>query len=72
MFDHAITMRLDKNTYDLLNELKKQLSLASKADVVRKSLKLWDTLLNIENKNNEIIIRSRKTLQEERLVLIDI
>jgi hypothetical protein len=70
MFDRTLTMRIDKATDDVLKRLTKDFN-SSKAEIVRKALRILKKLSDIQANHGEIIVKCPKTKKEIILILID-
>jgi len=69
MFDHCLTMRMDKSTNHLLEELIIEKNIPSRAEAVRRAIRLMHKLSQIEKNSGEIIISSSKTKEKKKLIL---
>jgi hypothetical protein len=70
MFDRTLTMRIDKATEDVLKRLIKDFN-SSKAEIVRKALRILKKLSDIQVNHGEIVVKCQKTKKEMILVLLD-
>ncbi len=68
MFDRGLNMRLDRNSDEILDQLLVDLNSPSKAEIVRRSLRLMNKLLQVEKDKGEIIVRF-KDQKDTRLIL---
>ena len=70
MFDRTLTMRIDEATDDVLKRLVKDFN-SSKAEIVRKALRVLKKLSDVQANHGEIVVRCPETKKEMILILVD-
>jgi Arc/MetJ-type ribon-helix-helix transcriptional regulator len=69
MFDRRLNMRMDENTNHLLEELIAAKNIPSRAEAIRKAIRLMHRLFLIEQNSGEIILNG-KTKDEKNIIFL--